>query len=70
MTNRMPTVIDRMLAGEQLNPGALLDAVDEWHEGDSPLPLHEFLGFTWDEYVRWAVHPEQLQAILAERSRA
>lgn len=55
----MSTVIDRMLAGEQpATQDALFDAVDDWHNGDSKLPLHEYLGFTWDEYARWVMHPE------------
>lgn len=29
------------------------DLVDEWHKGDSDLPLHEYLGMTWDEYQAW-----------------
>ena len=30
------------------------DYIDAWHEGDSPLPLHEFLGMTWHEFRVWA----------------
>lgn len=26
------------------------DKIDEWHDGNSPMPLHEFLGMTKDEY--------------------
>ena len=29
------------------------DLIDEWHEGDSELPLHEFLGWTEEEYKAW-----------------
>ena len=33
------------------------DLIEEWHntEGDG-IPLHEFLGMTWDEYKRWVEH--------------
>jgi len=27
--------------------------IAEWHDGDSPLPLHEYLGMTWDAYAAW-----------------
>ena len=27
------------------------DYIDKWHDGDSSLPLHEFLGMTNEEYV-------------------
>ena len=30
------------------------DYINAWHEGDSTLPLHEFLGMTWREYCVWA----------------
>lgn len=26
------------------------DLVDEWHTSDSELPLHEYLGLTWEDY--------------------
>jgi len=29
------------------------DLIDEWHDGNDPRPLHEFLGMTWEEYARW-----------------
>jgi hypothetical protein len=29
------------------------ELIDEWHAGDSPLPLHEYLGMTWEEYKLW-----------------
>ena len=28
----------------------ILDAADEWHNSDSNLTLHEFLGWTWEQY--------------------
>jgi hypothetical protein len=29
------------------------DLIDEWHEGDYDMPLHQFLGMTWGEYTTW-----------------
>jgi hypothetical protein len=31
------------------------DAVDRWHRapGELDVPLHEYLGWTWDEYAEW-----------------
>ncbi len=31
----------------------LLDKIDEWHESDSKLPLHEYLGWTREQYKEW-----------------
>lgn len=27
--------------------------IDEWHEGEDPRPLHEFLGMTLRQYEIW-----------------
>lgn len=36
------------------DPQELVDLlVEAWHSGDSELPLHEFLGWTWEEYSSW-----------------
>lgn len=29
------------------------DLIDEWHEGDSPLSLAEYLGMTDGQYSEW-----------------
>lgn len=34
------------------------DLIDEWHDGDSSQELHEFLGFTFEEYARWVEKDE------------
>lgn len=47
---------------------AIDDAVDAWHEGGSNVELHEFLGFTWEEYGRW-VETNDAVAILDARSK-
>lgn len=31
--------------------------VREWHESDSTLELHEWLGMTEEEYARWLTNP-------------
>ena len=33
--------------------------IDEWHEGNSKLELHEYLGFTWLEYSQWVKSPSK-----------
>lgn len=41
--------------------------VDSWHYGETELPLHEFLGMTWDEYRLWVEKPNTLRFILSAR---
>ena len=45
------------------------DFVDRWHDGDATIPLHEFLGFTWDEYALWVERPNSLKFILDAREQ-
>lgn len=35
-----------------MSPDELDDYVDAWHDSDSALPLHEYLGMTQEEYAR------------------
>ena len=35
------------------------DKIDEWHNGDSDVPLHEFLGMTFGEYAKWVELKEE-----------
>jgi hypothetical protein len=65
----MANFMERARAGE-IPPDALEEelekAVESWH-GDTDVPaqaLHEFLGFTYWEYARWAVDPDSLQDIV------
>ena len=44
------------------------DAVEEWHESDSDLELHEYLGMSWDEYKDWFELKKTLKEILRGRS--
>lgn len=37
------------------------DKIDEWHEGDSDLPLHEYLGLTKEQYMLWLRKPELVE---------
>jgi hypothetical protein len=36
-----------------MNRGQLEDLVDKWHDSDTGLSLHEFLGMTEEEYSVW-----------------
>lgn len=51
---------------------SLDDAVARWHDRDAPtgVPLYEYLGFTQDEYNRWAVDQGALLDVLSARPRA
>ena len=47
--------------------------IAQWHSGlaGMDVELHEYLGFTWDEYRVWSATPSALEPILdARRSSA
>lgn len=44
--------LDACLEGDALIED-IDDYIDQWHEGDSKEELHDFLGFTQDEYELW-----------------
>ena len=58
--------VDMCLSGEALLE-EIDDFVDKWHEADSGLPIHKFLGFTPTEYAMWVERPETLGYIILAR---
>lgn len=36
--------------------------VEEWHTGEDPRELHEFLGLTWEEYGQWIKDPGHFES--------
>ena len=48
----MATFIEKCLTGHA-QPDQIDDYVQQWHEADTPLPLHTFLGLSREQYARW-----------------
>lgn len=61
------TFVDDVLSG-RARASDVYDYVDAWHDGDSNLELHTYLGLTWNEYRTWVEKPTALQAILTARA--
>ena len=60
----MSSFIEMCLSGDTL-PDDIDDFVDKWHESDSDLPIHEYLGMTRDEYLSWVKDPSVLLHIVS-----
>lgn len=46
--------MDDYRAGDVV-PEDIEDYIDKWHERpDDGMPLHTYLGLSWDEYATWA----------------
>lgn len=63
------TYVDACLDGDA-RPDDVDDWVDAWHDdapGSENLSLDAFLGFTSEEYARWARDGSALQEILDHR---
>ena len=60
------TFMDSVISGK-VSMSAIDDYVDNWHDGNSNLELHEFLGLTHDEYTQWVEKPGSLEDIIIMR---
>jgi len=37
--------------------------IEQWHDSDSPLKLHEYLGLSWIEYSEWVMKGNLIQRV-------
>ena len=65
--SRKRSIVERFLAGEECDLSRIDDEVDAWHEADTTVPLHEWLGLTPDEYELYVEKPASIRIILAAR---
>lgn len=54
---KMKKFIEDYILGE-VSQDDIYDYVTQWHESDSKLPLHEYLGLTSEEYSDWLTTSE------------
>jgi len=59
----MSNFIAMCVSGEAA-PDDIDEFVDKWHEGDSKVPIDEYLGMTRDEYFAWVGNPNALVEII------
>lgn len=43
--------------------------IDEWHDGNSSLPLHDYLRMSWEEYRTWTLSHHLPTAMRARWNR-
>jgi hypothetical protein len=68
MSEPVQTFVQRVLAGSIVDPStAVLDAIGAWHESDSDVELHDWLGMTRDEYALFVERPNALRIIFHAR---
>ena len=61
------SIVERLLSGKEYDLSRIDDEVDAWHEADTTVPLHEWLGLTTDEYEVYVEQPASIRIILAAR---
>src|SRR6266478_5369699 len=61
------SIVERLLSGEECELSRIDDEIDAWHEADTTIPLHEWLGLTADEYQLYVEKPASIRVILAAR---
>jgi len=59
----MSNFIQKCLIGEAL-PADIDDYIDQWHESDSDLELHEYLGMSKKEYTLFVEDEDYLPLII------
>ena len=64
----MSDFIQKCLIGDALLE-EIDDYIDDWHQGESAMSLHEFLGMTRNEYYLWAEDASSLPHIVNARIR-
>ena len=67
--SRRRSIVERFLCGEECDLTRIDDEIDAWHDADTTVPLHEWLGFTPDEYQLYVEMPASIRIILAARHR-
>ena len=65
--SRKRSIVERLLSGEECDLTRIDDEIDAWHEADTTVPLHEWLGLTPDEYELYVEKPASIRIILAAR---
>lgn len=66
MSKRRP-IIERLLSGQEYDLAKIDDEIDAWHEAETDLQLHEWLGLTREEYALYVEMPASIRVILAAR---
>ena len=65
--SRKRSIVGRFLSGEECDLSRIDDEIDAWHEADTTIPLHEWLGLTTDEYQLFVEKLASIHIILAAR---
>jgi hypothetical protein len=60
-------IIERLLSGEEYDLRKIDEEIEAWHEADTDLQLHEWLGLTREEYALYIEKPASIRVILAAR---
>lgn len=62
------TFIDQCIAGN-----AVLEDIDLhislWRKSNTPMPLHSYLGMSWEEFDGWMQHTIDLEDVIASKRK-
>lgn len=57
------TEISEFINSDKINE-LINDEINNWHNSDSAISLHGYLGLTWEEYGRWVENSNYLETII------
>lgn len=61
------TFVQAALNGEIFDLNEIEEYIELWHQADGKVPIHDWLGFTSEEYSDFQQDPTQLHNILIRR---
>jgi hypothetical protein len=61
-----PSFMDLVFQGRVLSD-EIEDFVEKWHNSESDLEIHDFLGLTFQEYSLWVSDPDNIDMIIYAR---
>lgn len=66
----MSNFVEQVLNDKITDPiNRIDDFISEWHSSNTNLSLHEWLGFTWQEYSLFIENQNNLEQIFASRKQ-
>ena len=63
------TFIDQCISGNA-DPADVDIHINMWGLSNTPMPLHSYLGMTWDEFDDWMLHLIKLEDIIDSRRKS
>lgn len=62
------TFIGKCIAGKA-KPEDIDYYIEKWGASNTPTPLYQYLGMSWEEFEGWMLHAEELENIIDSKRK-